>query len=1572
MDARPNIRNTGGQAYYAPFVPDDSSSDSGSSQEDDSLYTTTDTGSDIETGDATTNIAFRAIVNRPAPTDTLVIPPPQLPLARMLAGSTGAAGATGTSSTAPLYSQTRTAGGLDFAYLQDTATLASIPQAPAKYTQARKTTLWLVESAWRNTTIYQQPTEFVLHTPCTFRNIVEISLQEIKLLSTFSYFQHAKGNTSIRVAEQGRDPIDISIREGTYSLEDLQTELQRQMNLPPIFHHFPGGFQEFFVLFQQTGDISLTFAQPGDSFYDVLTDTFLDTPTLTDIVGRYFSTQVSNIMGSNIQFVTLDMAMTAYYYPVLKEMVARPAEIAKLQDAAGAALSDTLAQHILNAFSGLDPPDATVLDIVRANIAALDTYREQNTFLNKLVNRYSLTILDHVNRLQIAATGLSTSISNLINTEITRAFTSQLASLGAGGAIVSTDEFVLDETLAQQQVAVVTDMYDYMQLQFQQILGVDVSTFAPVYFTDRANPVHIVNGQTAVNVASTLTAARLADPSSLMVTEPPAPSSVTAFWPDLPATYSVMSINLGDLSSGYMDISMRVSAGQYTVLAFTNDIRRDLAIQTLPTSTATALAYVSVTTAMGDDPMDVAGTYTRIAADYFQNAATSAWRTTVADMRSVASVQTIDPVTSELYYYFSVPLLSTTIASPPLLYNVNLRLTPCATTTTASSDTSGLLQEPLRISVYHDRSAFMADIRAGNGSEVAKHPILQSTLAAGTPDARIALPVVENDSYFVLVRSHALSTLTACHYRLYLWPTYVQDTLSSASASSNVQTLARSTSRSSTAIERYLYPKTVAQWSPHETPVTAFARDDVLLSEPALGYDMNGVSNDLADYYLGKDAATSYRLDPFSGHVFCFLTAYNAIGRTYFAPNSRNLIMNARSNAQQLTRYSFVSVATALPWTKMLNAAADYIQHDSGPATGWRIAAPYDAVLPTAWHALPTDCTTVGLLFGLPDSKVVRPERITLRSALVPNLTTNASLTTDDPNKQIAAVCIYRYEDVDGVAATALRMDNALCTLWRSRTVYYMNDRTTLTETTIDSATFLRTTPVSQIPGPSDAGAQTFADGCYMFFDRATDQFTTTGLYSREQPSSSTFPAYSMYAIVAFTASGLVAPIRFALGTTAATAQYATASTWIPGSVSVPAQPVYNNSGTLDLGSTSDPFALACNFEYSVTHNSFDRMQAVEEFLSTPGYADTRLFVFDDPESLDLATEYFGAEVDGDYLYTDDDGGYYQYSYIPNNTYQGDGQGYMVAVRGYAPTEDFTTVVRITGSTKVTFGTHTLTDMVSSISNIAALSTTGMDATYVTTMRNFGSKFNVNRTFGGEVLNSYAGVTVSTATFNEYLSTYLLHYSAATALTTAINTSFDTVDSNMNTFVQNYFGDILPSTYWDRVVFNDPIPFQLQFASALQPQYADLDRKWGLGWSLGFPKADTEYGIVHAGTALFQILDDVIYLQMDQAQGMNTISTGAPEDENSGSNGSGKTDSYFAKILLNSYGDYAQSFVHAPKEFRPPIGQITKAHFRLVDAAGNVLDNEDCEWTGTISITELVMRPNENNGIETTVVSTIT
>jgi hypothetical protein len=193
----------------------------------------------------------------------------------------------------------------------------------------------------------------------------------------------------------------------------------------------------------------------------------------------------------------------------------------------------------------------------------------------------------------------------------------------------------------------------------------------------------------------------------------------------------------------------------------------------------------------------------------------------------------------------------------------------------------------------------------------------------------------------------------------------------------------------------------------------------------------------------------------------------------------------------------------------------------------------------------------------------------------------------------------------------------------------------------------------------------------------------------------------------------------------------------------------------------------------------------------------------------------------------------------------------------------------------------------------------------------------------------------------------------------------------MNTFVQNYFGEILPSTYWDRVVFNDPIPFKLEFASALAPAYADLDRKWGLGWSLGFPKVDTEYGIVHVGTALFQILDDVIYLQMDQAQGMNTISTGAPEDENSGNTGSGKTDSYFAKILLNSYGDYAQSFVHAPKEFRPPIGQLTKAHFRLVDAAGNVLDNEDCEWTGTISITELVMRPNESNGIETTV-STIT
>jgi hypothetical protein len=58
--------------------------------------------------------------------------------------------------------------------------------------------------------------------------------------------------------------------------------------------------------------------------------------------------------------------------------------------------------------------------------------------------------------------------------------------------------------------------------------------------------------------------------------------------------------------------------------------------------------------------------------------------------------------------------------------------------------------------------------------------------------------------------------------------------------------------------------------------------------------------------------------------------------------------------------------------------------------------------------------------------------------------------------------------------------------------------------------------------------------------------------------------------------------------------------------------------------------------------------------------------------------------------------------------------------------------------------------------------------------------------------------------------------------------------------------------------------------------------------------------------------------------------------------------------LLNTFGNYGTTFVGNPVEFNPPISRLDKLQIQWVDAAGNVLDNPDCEWNAVLHISENV------------------
>ena len=79
---------------------------------------------------------------------------------------------------------------------------ASLPKP--KFETNKNTTLIMINSRDRDTTIYAQPTDFYIRLPRTYKNITNIAITELKLLSSFYYFSPTKSNTSLSILELSR------------------------------------------------------------------------------------------------------------------------------------------------------------------------------------------------------------------------------------------------------------------------------------------------------------------------------------------------------------------------------------------------------------------------------------------------------------------------------------------------------------------------------------------------------------------------------------------------------------------------------------------------------------------------------------------------------------------------------------------------------------------------------------------------------------------------------------------------------------------------------------------------------------------------------------------------------------------------------------------------------------------------------------------------------------------------------------------------------------------------------------------------------------------------------------------------------------------------------------------------------------------------------------------------------------------------------------------------------------------------------------------------------------------------
>ncbi len=124
-----------------------------------------------------------------------------------------------------------------------------IPPDPSgnklKTTTQNITSVIMLDSRDRDRKVFPQPTNLTLRLPRQYQNVTNFSMVQIKLLSSFFYFRNDKQNTDISIlelnrtiTEQGKtipNIIKTFIRQGTYDINSLLTELTTQLNVAPSF-----------------------------------------------------------------------------------------------------------------------------------------------------------------------------------------------------------------------------------------------------------------------------------------------------------------------------------------------------------------------------------------------------------------------------------------------------------------------------------------------------------------------------------------------------------------------------------------------------------------------------------------------------------------------------------------------------------------------------------------------------------------------------------------------------------------------------------------------------------------------------------------------------------------------------------------------------------------------------------------------------------------------------------------------------------------------------------------------------------------------------------------------------------------------------------------------------------------------------------------------------------------------------------------------------------------------------------------------------------------------------------------
>ena len=803
----------------------------------------------------------------------------------------------------------------------------------------------LLNSRDRDKQVYPQPTNLVLRLPRVYKNIVNLQFSQLKLLSAFYYFRLNKGNTTLFIQEQDRNNnnrqtgepngFPVRIDPGSYDINSLLAELNQKMNLYPIFYDFPNGISDFAKKFSATGDLATNFNEVGDYFYDILNNTYVSPPNLnkTYVTKTFFQNRYTNQTN-----YTYNEILVAYYYPPLKYALLENVNNPNINLTISAELqgkllqSESVISRILYSFQGLNDP--IIHEIIDKNTAYLTRFRDINTFKYSLVNKYISTYDKVTNLVTFTSPNLNTSLLNLLNIQYSNYFYNELNKRN-----LTVTDYNLYLSQISQYNAVLLDMYDRIQQNLAITYAVNYNNYALSYLATPDYQIYIRDGTNAINISKTLDISLLQTGVQSLTNFSLQRGAPINYWNTLNSGLSNTSnmitsnsifnnffniynnsfldepfinpknsnINL-DLRSHQANIIVPVAAQKYTIIKFSSPVRQTLQIETLsrpliyrypaynnlkfPPNLATIFnySYEYIDNSNFDLIIDPELSARGVSWDtLIKNIPVTFANTTIGDS------QICDTFTylSEIFYSVTAPSVSLAVPNSVNKYTLNATFTV----------TNG----PIKIFLYHDRAALMADI-GDTFNEKPIHYKQTVLIPEGSSNTTITWNSYENNRYYFLIRplSNIFSKFTITPRIFFNNSNYISLSCNLNNFDPNI--VGEGPDYNSNFNYARIYdpdyirlPISSNLWGkeptdyPNNIPISNYA--------PPIGYDSNGYSTDLTDYrpfnkYTQSTAYSSKNnFDPIAanGAIFTLNSPYNSSNEGYFYDGSQNQISIAPS-----------------------------------------------------------------------------------------------------------------------------------------------------------------------------------------------------------------------------------------------------------------------------------------------------------------------------------------------------------------------------------------------------------------------------------------------------------------------------------------------------------------------------------------------------------------------------------------------------------------------------------------------------------------------------------------------------